>query len=227
MTFKFDIGPAIVGCLLVFARVHQAYSQGTTIGDGTFVNFDFESANVPDLPIGQANHNTPATAALPGWTVYGGNSVVNTVWHNDASLGAALVTLWGPDYGAGLILQGKYTVDLQGGVPASVQLTAGIGQTGQIPAAANSILFDALGAGFQVSFNGQTIPLAAIPGGYGGPIASFAGQTGQLLFTAEQGGFVYLDDVRFFSSPIPEPGTVSLCGLGSLMILISLRQKKR
>jgi hypothetical protein len=83
----------------------------------------------------------------------------------------------------------------------------------------------------QVTFGGQTIPTVQIgiqPIGstryliLGGDISSFAGQTGELRFTAPvtllSFNIPYLDNIQFSIEPIPEPGTLGLFALGALLL---------
>jgi hypothetical protein len=66
---------------------------------------------------------------------------------------------------------------------------------------------------------------------WGADISSYAGQTGQLLFTTiadipfASGGL--LDNIQFSSIPIPEPGVVGLLGLGGLSFLWHRRKMAR
>jgi len=62
---------------------------------------------------------------------------------------------------------------------------------------------------------------------FGADISAYAGQTGELLFTAPwqgepgQSGFEedgMVDNIQFSSSPIPEPNEFSLVGLGALLL---------
>jgi hypothetical protein len=90
-----------------------------------------------------------------------------------------------------------------------------------VPTDAKSIVLNASSAGFELSFNGTSIPLAVLTQVtnnvvlLGGDMSQFAGQTGELRFTAplacaydEHGslvgcwGWVYiLDHIRFSTSP--------------------------
>src|SRR5579872_1920226 len=107
-------------------------------GQGSFVNLDFEAANVPP--------NTPdgtqltETQAFPGWTIISGLGPS----YNGVSLGAAaVVSLWGPNLGA---IQGNYSASLVAQFNASQNQppptqSAAIGQTGQIPPNAQTLIF--------------------------------------------------------------------------------------
>jgi hypothetical protein len=84
-------------------------------------------------------------------------------------------------------------------------------------------------ATFQVTFGGQPIPVEQIgvgPNYYimGGDISAYAGQTGELRFTAlpDTGGF--LDNIQFSMSPVPEPGTMALFATGA--VFLALRRRR-
>jgi hypothetical protein len=197
-------------CFFILVR-QIGFSQG-------FVNLDFEH---PTLPLNPVNSMVPIGAALPGWTGYAGTTQLSSgtqIWYDTISLGAAAISLQGPG-STEPILQGSYTVGLQGssaGAPESV----GIGQTGQVPMTAESLLFlGTQGGNLQVTFNGQLLPTVQLgigPNGvqYGADISAFAGQTGQLLFTAPPNGGDFLDNIQFSPNVIPEPSmwALMLCG---------------
>ena len=97
---------------------------------------------------------------------------------------------------------------------------AAIGQTGQIPNDASSLLFlRSANSGFQVSFGGNNIPMVQL-GTSGnniimaGNISRFAGQTGQLLFA---GGGLF-DNIQFSYQAIPEPSVLGLSVIGGLLL---------
>jgi PEP-CTERM motif len=172
-----------------------------------FVDLNFESAT----------NNT-----IPGWTAYLGSIAQTVVPYNGLSLGGANVSIIDTNNTGGLLpLRGKYSVLLQGssfGAPTA----ASVGQTGQIPINTLSLLFfqSLTVYGLQVTFNGQAIPLfqTGATTNYaimGGDISAFAGQTGQLLFSALPNlGNALLDNIQFSSSPIPEPSSLALVALG-------------
>jgi PEP-CTERM motif len=194
-----------------------------------FTNLGFESANVSGYSPG---NYMPVSAALPGWAAYYGTSNNPTydgapVFYDGLSLGGALVVLEVTNAPSGIPLpiQGNYSVLLEGSIPAAAS-TASIGQTGTIPITAQSLSFD-LGNSFgtvQISFSGQALSFVAISNAlnytvYGADISPFAGQTGQLLFTAPVDDHALLDNIQFSSMPIPEPGFLGLFGLGGLAFL--------
>ena len=192
-----------------------------------FVNLNFESAKI--LPISGGNYglySIASTNALPGWTVYFGAVQQTQITYNDPAIGSTFVTLWATN---GQNISGNYSVLLQGGLGASA---ATISQTALTPIGAESILFKAqysgpIGLGeFLVSMNGQNIPLTALSSGsnytlYGGDVSGYAGQTAQLNFSAPNLGHDNdwnLDDIVFSSSPIPEPSSFALFGVGALLL---------
>jgi hypothetical protein len=189
----------------------------TAEAQGTFQDLNFESAriildtNSPYYP-----NAINAANALPGWTVGGENEAAPDVLYNTTSSGAPAVSLQGPG-SFQPILQGSFTVELQGssaGAPASVS----IGQTGQIPAGSASLQFFGADLGnLQVLFDGQPLSYGAIGTGpnytiYGADISAYAGQTGQLLFTALPDGTALIDNIQFFTVPEPTTCALILCG---------------
>ena len=82
------------------------------------------------------------------------------------------------------------------------------------------------GYGFTVTLGGQTInmvPLQAFPAytTYGGDVSGLAGLVAQLSVTAPPTGVpnaVLLDNIRFSSQFVPEPGIFGLCALGALLL---------
>ena len=101
---------------------------------------------------------------------------------------------------------------------------ASIGQTGLIPIGTKSLTF--LGNNndnLQVTFNGQPIDYL-VTGGIGNykicsaDISAYAGQTGQLLFTAPLNTSALLDNIQFSSTPVPEPGGLALTALGTVLL---------
>ena len=111
-----------------------ALGQGN-LGDGTFQNLDFSSADVQF--IGSSGVEIYPGPALPGWSPTIGAAEPSSMLYNDIYTGSAGIALLGPTQPA---VNGDYTVVLEGGVfaqsgPVSLQ------QTGIVPAGANSIQF--------------------------------------------------------------------------------------
>jgi hypothetical protein len=200
-------------CLLVLTSVIAAQAQGT------FRNLDFELANVPLVPAGQFGADVPISQGLPGWSAFYNGNPTTSIWHNNVTLGGAEIGILGPAWDSSQILQGSYSVMLQqsfAGQPTS----AAIAQTGLIPSTARSLTFFASPTSlFQVTFAGHVIPLTQIGSGAnyiieGGDVSQFAGQTGELRFTAGTG---ILDNIQFSSNPVPEPATGAFVVFGGLL----------
>jgi hypothetical protein len=162
--------------------------------------------------------------------------------HNFLFHGTAGISIFGPQSPM-TAPEGNYFVVLQAGhepgAPAGVLADASIAQFGTVPTFAQSIQFlSSQGmANGAVSFGGQALPftlLAIEPSGWGrwgADITAFAGQSGELRFTAlglpgPDLGF-FLDDIRFSPIPVPEPSTWGLLALGGALILITRRTLAR
>jgi hypothetical protein len=201
----------------LLAVVLSALSVLGALGQGTFQNLNFEAANVPIVPAGQYGSDVAVSNGVPGWDVYIGGFPRPTMFHNNLSLGGAAVAIYGPQWFPDQILEGNYTVSLQPST-AGPPTTAAIGQTGRVPATAESLMFYGTGA-YTVTFAGQPIPLVALGSTstytiFGGDISTFANQTGELLL---QGGGL-LDAIQFSGQRIPEPGIFGLSALGTLLL---------
>ena len=184
-----------------------------------FVNLNFESATISNhAEIGSYAY----TAIVSGWT-YGQNyNYVNgnpdSIPYNNTALDAAAVNLEGTNnlFGPSAI-QGKYSIFVQGGSQFAYTTNgASIMQTGQIPATAQSIFY--WGGALQVFFNGQTLAFNAISNKpnytvWAADISAYAGQVGQLSFTALWQTSGLLDNIQFSSTPVPEPSNLALVAL--------------
>lgn len=213
--------------LVLFGIVPAAMTL-TSHAQGTFQNLDFESARVPNIPAGQYGGKVSPSEAIPGWTAYWGTLQSGEVWHNDITIGSPSVILYGP-YWSSYVLQGRYSVTLNSGYdPTFPNNTSAIGQVGQIPSTAQSLVFSARIATLEVTFGGTHIPISSIGstgnyGIYGGDVRAFAGLTGELRFTAyplSPHGFggAALDAIQFSPSLIPEPSSFGLLGAGVLLL---------
>jgi hypothetical protein len=194
----------------------------------SFVNLNFESADAS----GNSGGYVSTSAALPGWTAYYGYSGNPTalstpiIGYDSVSLGGAVVFLEDANANSGfgpLPIQGNYSVLLQGSIPHAAT-SASIGQTGTVPISAQSLIFfgSLYGGSLQITFNGNNIPFSTVGNGanytvYGADISSYAGQTGQLLFTAPVYNNALLDNIQFSSESVPEPTTFALAALGALL----------
>ncbi len=196
---------------LQLAMITAALSQG-------FLNLNFESAKIDgNLTFNQID----ATNAFPGWTV-----VAPYIFYDDRSLSGASISIIDTNPPSSFVpIHRKYYALLIGADPKIYGSTfaISIGQTGQIPSWAASISFWGNDQGMQITFNGQPLDFS-VSGStanyniYSADISAFAGQTGPLLFTVPPSYGGTLDNIQFSSSPIPEPGTFALVGLGALLL---------
>jgi hypothetical protein len=209
-------------CILI----SSLYAPHSLEAQGTFVNLNFESANVVGFP--PDSSDVPTSDALPGWTALYGSTATSEVWYDGISLGGAMVSVIDANAPAFAPLQGTYSAFLFGGAApppgSSGFVSAGLSQTAVVPAGTQSLQFDGYvsGAPFVVTLGGQTINMTALEtfpntGSYppytlyGGNIPSaFAGQTETLSFTEPpatgvQPSMFELDNISFSTQSIPEP----------------------
>jgi hypothetical protein len=220
--------------IIIFAQSLTGFAQGT------FQNLNFEQANPISAGYPYQPWDVNAASALPSWTVSYGSVEQTVVAFNVISAGAAQVDLFGPDNGVGDpgVIDGNYSVAVQAGFgPGLLPESTSLSQNGTIPANAETLEFDAQnfegGTPLSVSFAGDNLTLfvvssAVAPSGqpynvYGANIAPYAGQTGQLEFTATFFNAVELDDISFSTQAIPEPSPVVLTGVGGLLVALYRR----
>lgn len=191
-------------------------------GQGDFVNLDFEH---PLLPL--SGLEVPISSALPGWQGYFGSTEQGSVCYNTRALDAAAISLHTIGSDSFQPIRGSYSVFLQGSSMFSPPpiYSASLAQTGQIPSDAQAIRFAAGqgSGGYIVTFAGQGLPLFQVGSGsnyvvMAADISGYAGQIGELRFTANPQGGLYFDSVAFSSTPIPEPTGPSLLGLVALAL---------
>ena len=206
---------------VVLLLCRSGYAQG-------FMNFDFEAANT--LGYSPGSSSIPTSTALPGWSAYFGISTTPapSIALNGQSIGGAVIALQDTNASTFAPIQGNYSVLLQGAMFSypTIAATAAIGQTGTIPVGTQSLLFFSMfSEALQVSFNGQ--PVNYVVSGstanyniYAADMTAYAGQTGQLLFTAPLQATVLLDNIQFSTTPVPEPSAVALAALGGLLLAI-------
>jgi hypothetical protein len=232
---KFGLITSLAAVLI--ATLQSSFAQST------FQNLDFEQAVVvPAAPtcISAQGYPIDGASALPYWNDGYWTQSCGEIYGNasypldEASI--ALVWALNPFIAA---IDGSY----------SVQLTAyagsgggAISQTGLIPAGTHSIQFlvansyhNDIPANPTVSLNGTPISLFTLSQSGGlrtmeGDVSAFAGTTATLAiyavaqgttFPANENGFM-LDDIQFSPSTVPEPGVLTLAGLG--IVLLSLRR---
>ena len=215
--------------------------SSSAFGQADFRNLDFEAARVQDLPPDSIGEVVTRSQALPGWLAQVGSNLDPAINHNFLFHGTAGISLIGPQSPM-LAPQGNYFVVLQAGQnplnPPGGLVDASISQFGTVPSFAQSLQFlsSPILEGAEVSFGGATIPLFLISvesgyGRWGGDVSAFAGQSGELRFTAlgmpaPTFGF-FLDDIRFSPLPVPEPSSWALLALGAALIFITRRRFAR
>ena len=227
---KLSCANLVIGLLL--AGSGQCFSQG-------FMNLNFESANIPNGT--SPGSNIPIGYGLPGWTAYFVSSTATNqttqVAYDGISTGGNVISVIDSNALGFSPIQGKYSAFLFGGGNGPLYSST-ISQTGLVPAATESILFDGYEsfASFIVTLGGQTInmtPLQTFSNYtlYGGNIPpSLAGEVETLSFTeppatGTQPSLFELDNIQFSTSPVPEPGTLALCALGGLSLVWRWRKK--
>ena len=207
--------------LLVLAQ--SAFAQGN------FQNLDFEQATISPVPPGGMLNPISAADALPYWTVLMGDTEFTYVFGISEYEGTSVALLSSVSGHFGPI-EGNYSVQLFGNSSTPIYQNASIFQTGLIPDGTQSILFllrnniipdrNPASQEFLVTISGTPIPLfvQSSSGGImtlGGNVSAFSGTTAELRFTAFDGGYG-LDSILFSSQAVPEPGALSLIGLGLL-----------
>jgi hypothetical protein len=197
-------------------------------GEFDFRNLGFDEAKTGSLRPDRGEFGA-AAELLPAWTVRFGDSAVTTIGYNadtTTSLFSNYASIWGKDFRP-TVVQGEYglfLVTLNGALG-----TPSISQMGQIPADAKYLAFTFLSYLPDVTINGVRFrhvaptPLfdyAERPTDVYLDISDFAGTFGELRFAVPtrgdgRGGF-FLDNIRF-TNVIPEPGVVSILGLGGAL----------
>jgi hypothetical protein len=204
---------AIIAIILLFVE-QVGLSQG-------FVNLNFEAANLSAYGTGPAGVSTKD--AIPHWTAYIEGQPLTDIVYNTVALDDSAVSIHGTNSSSVTPIQGKYSILLQGGTQYSYSTNSAIGQTGQIPVNALSLVFWGYISPSGVTFDGQTLSLAILGNTpnyniYGADISAFAGQTGQLLFTASKLSGALIDNIQFSTTAVPEPSAFALTALGGLLL---------
>lgn len=223
----------IVGWLIC-ASCCQVHSQGT------FLNLNFESANLPVVPAGQSGGFVSSLDAIPNWTAFYSTNQTTQIFHNNYTLGAVNISILGPSFNFFPVLQGSYSVLLQSGLSVSdAPALAAIAQTGVIPSTALSVQFLAsriLGsssAQLNVSIGGQIVSLVPLSitanhTVYGADVSAYSGLTRELRIASApsavpQYGSFLIDGIAFSNQPIPEPSTLGMFGLGAMLFIYRSR----
>ena len=196
-----------------------------------FVNLNFERAVNPT--------SYYATNLIPSWTAYLDGMPQTYVGYDSITLGAGAVWLYDTNSGIGYAPpQGKYFIYLQGGYKNGG--SPAIGQTGTIPVGSQSIYFWGADGDMTITFNGFSLAFFKYNSTpnyeiWAADISAYAGQTGELRFTAPDGntfnnGYPFganglIDNIQFSNSPVPEPSSLALTAVG-VAWLASLRRRK-
>lgn len=205
-------------------------------GQGTFQNLAFENTTLTVFVRNPSIPSYATNATVPGWDwsphfTFGFGDPNTTVAFNSYALDAPAVTLQGTNGFVPAIL-GNHSILLQGGTTAGGMVYgltngASVFQTGQFPTNSQSLTYFG-GPAIQVAINGQQLPKFPIFTGssftvWVVDISAYAGQTGQLSFTAPWRTSGILDGISFSKVPIPEPSTFSLFVLSAVLLGWQLR----
>jgi hypothetical protein len=195
-----------------------------------FQNLDFEAAVLPVLPQGQSGTYVPLSQGLPGWNAWLGNDPITQVLHNSVTLGSPAVAVWGPDwpYGQYGRIEGSFTAILITG-SAGTGPPLAISQIGTVPSDSQWLFFKARayppsGNAFTVTLNEVNVPMSVVAvhpnySVWGGEVSAFAGVEVELKFTVFRGLGTGLDlDSLMFA--VPEPGTLTLWGVGAIVLAV-------
>jgi len=223
------VGAYLVACSLLAPASAQ-----------TFVNLDFEQAQVP--PAGEPNQTLflPWSEAAPGWSHSDGDST-GGVSYRSGHLGYSqqYILIGSP---------GSFAIGLRNGTfhehePRGEFVHAFLSQRGTIPAGTRELALFSNDWNFQVEVNGEAISMrparAGVPGldyslqdyfgDWIGDVSSFEGQAVDLkIINAYPASdyishLVVVDDIRLL--PIPEPTTLSQLVAGALL-LVSRRRPR-
>ncbi len=185
-----------------------------------FKNLDFEGVVLP--------HQYSAARLFPGWFVGGvSNAGLNepVAWHNSMIIyddDCALQIPFEGRYGLALFPSPEPTGNI--GDPPRIQT---LGQMGDLPADAGIIYFKNWGERVRVFLGEQEIPISYSGDRGVGDISAFAGQNVTLKFQTLPATtwpqYSALDSIWF--SPIPEPSTLALFGVGGVVLCWCLRRK--
>lgn len=153
------------------------------------------------------------------------------------TIGSPGISVLGPNWNLGGILEGSHSVLLQAGRDPinfpGLNVSAAIAQSGQIPINSQSLLVRIQGNNFGINFAGQILAtyemsVAANYKVYGVDVSMFAGQTGELRFTSvstssQPFNNLYLDAISFSQQSVPEPNSAALIALGTLLFGVRSR----
>jgi hypothetical protein len=199
---------------------------------GTFQNLDFESADLSNRD--PVTGKFSVSQALPHWQVSENGVAATDIFLNGIALNLWEVSIHDGNGFGFQPLSGKYSVFLQSGEhPSGTHGYAEISQIGTLATDTHSVLFAATKdqVALNVSFNGQPLQTIALQdhGTYqtfGADISAFAGQTGELSFTAPYPTWTLIDAIQFSTTSIPEPSTLGMFAIGC-GVLLTVKDKRR
>ena len=234
---------------LLFASIVAGCAVLTVEAQGTFQNLGFKSALPIPIP-GDPYASVQFDAAFPGWVGLVGSIQQSRALYNFTYLDSSGIGIVDSSWSGGGLpplppgtISGQYTAVLQAGVtgvnntPADTTLS----QTGVVPLTAQSLRFRAYGTQsygpLVVSLGGQTLNLNPLSSGvnftlYGVDVRAWQGVLAQLDFTLRalrphvDNNNITLDSIAFSDLPIPEPSTISVFGLGTLILGLRLRKRR-
>ena len=234
---KFSIlSVCFLGLALLGTSSSAAFSQNS------FENLDFEAGTVTSTSNDHDQDDlVNVGTALPGWSVFYGNTAqafIQTTQPSADIASVSLVTKGTTSLAPAGLFSGRRCVLLQEGFYYAADpgdprswATASISQCAMVPCSALSLTFNATPSALQVTFDGNPLALTVTSSGagfdtYACDISPYAGEVGRLCFSNGQDS-TYLDNILFSSlavpSEVPEPATVALMGLAGLIIWLRCR----
>ncbi len=196
----------------------------------SFVNLGFEQAVVQpnDPTFGNLDWNL----AIPGWSHSTGRDTATVYYGSPHAGGSQYFLLVDSASGLHTPLQGRYSVAFAGGFDTTPDawVSAYLSQSGLVPDTALSLRFLAIGD-IAVTMNGSDLPIYALGGNaYAADISAYAGTVAELKIINDalpsSMAPLLVDAFVFSSTPVPEPQTIALFGLGAAGAYL-LRRKRR
>ncbi len=196
---------------------------------GQFVNLDFESPNLPIHEVGFLEGL--AIDALPGWRPLIGSVESSSVLLNTTTISSASFSLFGPLTKQANPNHNLYSLRLYSGDAINRKSSVSISQSGLISEASKSLRLEARIFGeYHVTLDGTPISMSLSATGtdfdtYFGHISSFSGRTVELkIETGIDRGvlnrpFMYIGEVGFSTSVVPEPNVYTLIAIGLLGVI--------
>jgi hypothetical protein len=169
---------------------------------------------------------------------YVGGIQETAAFHNAIFLCCSAATLWGGESRPQLAIDGSFSMLLHAAWAFGTQQPAdmSIAQTALVPPQARSLSFRAQGGAGLVSLDGSLLSVIPLSVGsnytlYGADISAWAGQFSELRFTAVAPETLdsswTLDSIQFSTAPIPEPSTLALFSVATVMGWFYFRRKRR